>query len=54
MDTLHFNFTVARSNKNNNNNNNNIDYLNLYILRKTALLGTATILRKVLQLSGGG
>ena len=31
-----------------------IDSLNLYILQKTALLGTATILRKVLQLSGCG
>ena len=31
-----------------------IDSLNLYILQKTALLGTVTILRKVLQLSGCG
>ena len=31
-----------------------IDSLNLYILQKTDLLGTATILRKVLQLSGCG
>ena len=31
-----------------------IDSLNLYILQKTALLGTATILRKVMQLSGCG
>ena len=31
-----------------------IDYLNIYLLQKTALLGTASIIRKVLQLSGCG
>jgi len=29
-----------------------INALNIYLLQKTALLGTATTLRKVLQLSG--
>ena len=31
-----------------------IEALNIYVLQKTALLGTATILRKILQLSGCG
>ena len=31
-----------------------IEALNIYVLQKTAMLGTATILRKILQLSGCG
>ena len=31
-----------------------IKTLNVYLLQKTALLGTATALRKILQLSGCG